>query len=262
MHVPARETVLGLAVDCTDYAGASAVILSAARERRALKVTCAAVHLVMEARRDPELRALLSGFDLVLPDGQPVRWALGATGARLADRVYGPELMRRLCAEAAREDLPIYLYGAGPKTIAALVPALLARSPGLRVAGAEAPPFGPALWRDAPHAAARIRESGARLLFVGLGCPRQERWVGLHADACGIPAVAVGAAFDLWAGQKRMAPPALQRLGLEWAYRAATEPRTWERYVAHNPRFAVLAGLEAGRRLLTSRRGRAGPPGS
>jgi N-acetylglucosaminyldiphosphoundecaprenol N-acetyl-beta-D-mannosaminyltransferase len=259
---PPAATVLGVRIDRADYASALALVLGAARAPRPLRVTCAAVHLVMEARRDPELARALQRFDAVLPDGQPVRWALGAAAPMLADRVYGPELMRRACIAAADERLPVFLYGAGPETAARLPSGLAALAPGIEIAGAESPPFGDGLWAEGPAAAARIRGSGARLVFVGLGCPRQERWVDRFADEVGAPCVAVGAAFDLWAGRKAMAPTALQRAGLEWLYRFATEPRTWRRYVEHNPRFAVLAGLEAAGRLLSARRARRGPQGS
>lgn len=249
-----KPTVLGLHVDRADYRMALDLIMAAAREARPLRVTCAAVHLVMEARANPVLARRLARFDLVLPDGQPVRWALAADAPLLEDRVYGPELMRRICIAAAAQGLPVYLHGAGQETIAALPAGLRAHAPDLIIAGAESPPFGDALWEDGPAAVARIRHSGARVVFVGLGCPRQEEWVDRYADACGVPCVAVGAAFDLWAGRKRMAPPGMQAAGLEWLWRFVSEPRTWRRYVEHNPRFAVLAGLEAARRWVSARR--------
>jgi len=249
----ARASVLGVGVDRADYASVVDVILRSAAAREPLKVTCAAVHLVMEARSDPSLARALAGFDLVLPDGQPVRWALAAEAPLLADRVYGPELMRRLCVAAAERSLSVFLYGGTPTSLSALEVGLRRLAPGLVVAGAEAPPFGPSLFDEGERAARRIRDSGAHLCFVGVGCPRQERWIAAFGDRVGLPCLGVGAAFDLWAGTKRMAPPALQRLGLEWAFRFWTEPRTRERYVRHNLRFAVLAALEAADKVVRRR---------
>ncbi len=236
-------TVLGVRVDRTDYAEAVRAVLDAAEAGRVMRVAAANVHVVMEARDDPELAALLGAFELVVPDGQPVRWTLDATGpSPLPDRVYGPELMRRVVTEAAARHVPIYLYGATPEVLGRLEDALRARFEGLSIAGSHAPGFGDDLWREADRDVEQIRQSGARIIFVALGCPRQERWVGLHGPRIGVPCLAVGAAFELLAGTKRMAPGPLQRAGLEWAYRLATEPRrTWRRYALHNPRFAVRA---------------------
>lgn len=233
--------MVGLRVDRVDYDEATAQILEAAREGRALRVAAANAHVVMEARDDPELARLLADFELITPDGQPLRWVLDATGPPLPDRVYGPELMRRVVQRAAQAALPIYLFGARDDVLERLTPALEAMAPGLEVAGRRAPGFGAALWATAEADVAQIRASGARIVFVGLGCPRQERWVGLHALAIGAPCLAVGAAFDLWAGDKPMAPPWMQRRGLEWLFRLLVEPRTRHRYLRHNPRFAVAA---------------------
>lgn len=254
-------SVLGLRVDRVDYDEAVRRIVLAAERGAHLRVAAANVHVVMEARRDPELGALLARYDLVVPDGQPLRWALDATGAvRLPDRVYGPELMRRTCIEAAARGIPVYLFGATEAVIAALLDRLpRVVAPDLAIAGAHAPPFGEALWRQAERDADRIRQSGARVAFVGLGCPKQERWIGLWAERAGAACIGVGAAFDLWAGAKPMAPRWMQRAGLEWLFRLATEPRrTFRRYAVHNPRFAVLATAEIVAARRARRAGRAG----
>jgi exopolysaccharide biosynthesis WecB/TagA/CpsF family protein len=254
--------VLGVRVDRVDYDEAVARVVEAAHERRTLRVAAANVHVVMEARRDRELARLLDGFELVVPDGQPLRWALDATGeAPLPDRVYGPELARRVALAAAREGLPVFLYGATERVLRSLAERLRGEvAPGLSIAGALAPPFGEALWRAADADVERIRASGARVVLVGLGCPRQERWVGLFGERLGVPCLAVGAALELLAGVKPMAPAWMQRRGLEWLYRLGTEPgRTWRRYALHNPRFAVLAAGEVAAqraRALVDRRRR------
>ncbi len=244
MHAPPNAgEVLGLRVDRIAYVEAVDRVLAAASERRTFRVAAANVHVVMEAHDDPSLAALLARFELVVPDGQPLRWMLNARGGpRLEERVYGPELTRRVCAGAALRGLPVYFYGSTEGVLADLSEALRGAFPALRIAGVRAPGFGEALWREAEGDVEGILDSGARIVFVGLGCPRQERWVGLYAERLGLPCLAVGAAFDLLAGRRSMAPAWLQTRGLEWAYRLATEPeRTWRRYLLHNPRFAVGA---------------------
>jgi exopolysaccharide biosynthesis WecB/TagA/CpsF family protein len=241
--------VLGLRVERVDYDEAVALVLRAARQGLVLRVAAANVHVVMEARADAELAAALGAFDLVVPDGQPLRWVLNAQAAapqlRLDERVYGPELMLRVCHGAANERLPIYLYGADEATLSALRTGLLKRAPGLVVAGTTAPGHGEALWRAAETDVERIVASGARIVFVGLGCPRQERWIGRYAARVGAPCLGVGAAFDLLSGNKPMAPRWMQDRGLEWLFRLRTEPRrTWRRYLQHNPRFAAMAAAQ------------------
>ena len=255
-----RRRVVGLGIDRVDYDAAVARILDAARAKRPMRVAAANVHVVMEAHDDPTLARHLESFELVEPDGQPLRWALDAQSERkLPDRVYGPELTRRVLTACAKDGLSVFFYGATEAVLDALVTRVEAKlAPGIEVAGALAPPFGEALWRAADDDVARIRASGARVVFVGLGCPKQELWVGVHGPRIDAPCLAVGAAFDLLAGAKPMAPRVLQDHGLEWLYRLATEPRrTFRRYALHNPRFAVRAAAEVvATRLGTGRRGR------
>jgi len=246
--------VVGLRVDRVSYERAVDRIIEAARSGDMLRVAAANVHVVMEARADPTLAVLLSEFELVVADGQPIRWMLDALrqrAPRLTERVYGPELMRRVCHAAADAGLAVYLFGATDHTLERLEQQLKTWRDDLIIAGRHAPGFGDELWASAQQDAERIRSSGAQLLLVGLGCPRQERWVGVHGQTLNIPCLAVGAAFDLWAGNKPMAPPWMQRAGLEWAFRLANEPRrTFRRYAWHNPRFIALALAQ-----LLSRRG-------
>jgi N-acetylglucosaminyldiphosphoundecaprenol N-acetyl-beta-D-mannosaminyltransferase len=249
-----NDHVLDLRVDRLDYDQCVDRILAAAQARRFMAVAPANVHVVMEARRDEELARLLADFEMVVADGQPVRWMLNAIKAgderHLDTRVYGPELMRRVARSAAQERLPVYLYGATESTLAALAAKLRdPLAPEIEIVGVYAPPFGDALWRGAARDAQRIHESGARIVFVGLGCPRQERWIGRYGAATHAPCLAVGAAFELWAGRKLMAPSWMQRTGLEWLYRLGTEPRrTWRRYLLHNPSYALLAANDLLRR--------------
>lgn len=244
-----RGNVLGVEVDAVDLEAATERILDAARRGRPLGATALAVHGVMTGVLDAEQRWRLNHLDLAVPDGQPVRWALNLlAGKRLAERVYGPDLMLAVCGRAAAEELPIYFYGSRPEVLADLEARLVARFPGLRVAGRE-----PSRFRREPPAvqreiAERIRASGAAVTFVGLGCPRQEVWVYEHRELIPMPLVAVGAAFDFHAGRMPQAPPALQRAGLEWLYRLGREPaRLWRRYLLLNPLYLALVALQASR---------------
>jgi exopolysaccharide biosynthesis WecB/TagA/CpsF family protein len=198
-----------------------------------------AVHAIVESIRDEFLRAKVNRFDAVGTDGHPVRWALNHLhGVGLADRVYGPELMLRLCERAAQDSIPIYLYGSSPRVIGLLQQQLLARFSGLAIVGAESPPYRPLTPQEDANVVRRINASGARIVFVGLGCPKQDHFAADHADSIRAVQVCVGAAFEFHAGTKPMAPRWLQRHGLEWLYRLLTEPRRlWRRYLYTNSIF-------------------------
>lgn len=225
-----------------DYALAVSAILTAARAHQGLAATALAVHGVMTGVLDPVQRYRLNHLDLVLPDGQPVRWALRwLHGARLPDRVYGPALMLKLCQRAAEEGLPVFLYGSRPEVLAALRRNLCARYPALEIAGAQPSCFARVDVEEQRRIARAIRASGAALVFCGLGCPRQEVWVYENRDLVGLPLVAVGAAFDFHAGKLAQAPIRWQNLGLEWLYRWLHEPRRlWRRYLLLNPAYLTL----------------------
>jgi CDP-paratose 2-epimerase len=242
-----KRNILGVLVDAVDYETSVARIISAAKNGSHMAVSALAVHGVMTGVLDPNHRYRLNHFDLVLPDGQPVRWALnGLHQAHLADRVYGPNLMLRLCERAAEEGLPIYLYGSRAEIIARLSANLKARFPALVIAGSEPSRFKQVSADEKREIARQIRESGAALTFVGLGCPRQEVWAYEYCEDLQMPVVAVGAAFDFHAGTLPQAPPQWQRLGLEWLFRLISEPRRlWRRYVFLNPLYLTLLLLQA-----------------
>lgn len=240
-----KRNVLGVLVDAIDYDAAVRKVITAARERRPLALTALAVHGVMTGVTDRSHGARLNDFDVVTPDGQPVRWALNLLhSAGLADRVYGPTLTLRVLQVCADEGLPIYLYGSTDQTLARLVPRLQQRFPALRIAGAEASKFRSARPGEAEEIAERIHASGARLVLVGLGCPRQEVFTFALRPLLNLPLMAVGAAFDYHAGELRPPPEWMQRAGLEWLWRLHLEPqRLWRRYLLLNP--AYLARLAA-----------------
>jgi exopolysaccharide biosynthesis WecB/TagA/CpsF family protein len=196
---------------------------------------------------DPVHRFRLNALDMCVPDGQPVRWALNSLrGCHLTDRVYGPELMLRVCARAASEGLSIYLYGSTSEVLSKLRENLVARIPGLSIAGSSPSRFRKISPEEKAAAVREIRSSGAAIVFCGLGCPRQEVWAYEYREALGMPIVAVGAAFDFFAGRMPQAPKTLQRYGLEWAFRLYSEPRRlWRRYLLLNPLYLSLLAAEA-----------------
>lgn len=234
-----KRNVLGVMVDAVDYASATDRVLTAARERTGFALTALAVHGVMTGVQDPDHNARLNSFDLVTPDGQPVRWALNLLHrAGLTDRVYGPTLTLRVLAGCADKGLPVYLYGSTDETLDRLIPALTAQFPALKIAGREPSKFRTAAPGEPEQIAERIRTSGARVVLVGLGCPRQEVFAYAMRPLLDLPLLAVGAAFDYHAGLLRKPPPWMQRAGLEWLWRLGLEPgRLWRRYVLLNPAY-------------------------
>ncbi len=205
-------------------------------------VTAAAVNLVMSAHEHPETRAALLGATLAVPDGQPLVWALHALGHPTATRVYGPDLMARFCERAARMGTPMYLYGGRtPEALALLEERLQERFPGLVISGGHSPPFRALSAEEERAVIADIDGSGAKVVWVGTGQPKQEKWMLAMRPRLAAPLlVGVGAAFDFHAGLVSQAPAWMGRNGLEWLYRLSREPRRlWPRYVRYNPRFVA-----------------------
>lgn len=239
--LPSAE-VLGVRLALTNYDGAmdwmDAVI--AAGER--VCISAAAVHLVMIAHEDAETRAAVRETTTV-PDGQPLVWALRALGHREASRVYGPDLMAHYCERAAsRTGARMFLYGGrNDAALEQLRTALVTRFPGLEIVGAFSPPFRPLTDGERDAVVQQINASGADVVWVGTGQPKQEKWMAEMRDRLEPPLlVGVGAAFDFHAGIVRQAPPWMQACGLEWLYRLLKEPRRlWRRYARYNPRFVV-----------------------
>ena len=241
-----KTNILGISVDVVDYEAAVESIMQAATDRKPHAVTALAVHGLMVGVLDEEHRFRLNSLDLVVADGQPVRWALNwLAKARLKDRVYGPNLTVAVCKRAEQQALSVYFYGSTPDVLAELQEELLKRYPRLKIVGAEPSKFRKISLEEKAQVMDNIRNSGAQIVFVGLGCPRQEVWAYEFRESLGVPILAVGAAFPFLAGRLPQAPRWMQDRGLEWLFRLRTEPlRLWKRYVLLNPLFVILLAMQ------------------
>ncbi|QDV64916.1 WecB/TagA/CpsF family glycosyltransferase [Crateriforma conspicua] len=241
-----KKSVLGIEVNAIDYEAAVARVIDSAKRQQPMSVTALAVHGVMTGVQDKTHRYRLNRFDLVCPDGQPVRWALNSLhGLSLPDRVYGPELTLRLCAAASKEDVSIFLFGATEEMLKQFADNLTEKFDGLRIAGIRASRFRQISPEERDDLVDEIRSSGAQMCFVGLGCPRQEIFAYEMRDRLGMPLIAVGAAFAFHAGMLDQAPRWMQDRGLEWFYRLTKEPgRLWRRYVLLNPAYLSLLAMQ------------------
>jgi len=242
VETPRTVPVLGIPLALTDYERAMDWIDAMVERRERGYVIAAAVHCVMVAQEDDELRDAVLNASLTLPAGQPLVWAMNALGHDLSSRVYGPELMGRYCERAAETGTRMFLYGGRNQgALVQLALNLRHRYPGIKIVGGYSPPF-----RDLDHeeraaVAGEINRSRADVVWVGIGVPKQEKWMAQMRDVLDAPVlVGVGAAFDFHAGLVPQAPSWMQELGLEWAYRLAHEPRRlWRRYSRYNPRFVA-----------------------
>ncbi len=237
--LPDKVDIFGVGVSITTYDDATERIIDAGRNRESFGVTALATHGLMEAVKDESFMTVVNELDMVTPDGQPVRWAMNLLhGAGLEDRVYGPDLTWHVCGAAADAGVGIYLFGSTPETCAAFAEAITAEWPHAQIAGVQPDRFRDATPEEDALDVATINDSGAGVVIVGRGCPRQERWVHQHQGQINAAMVAVGAAFDYHAGSLRKPPALMQRLGLEWAWRLALEPtRLFRRYAVTNTQY-------------------------
>ena len=246
LNLNGKRNVLGVFVNVIDYQTTVESVIHAARNKQPYAVTALAVHGLMTGVLDAEQRYRLNSLNLVVPDGQPVRWALNKLfNAGLYDRVYGPRLTLAVCERAEKDRLPVFFYGGTQEILSGLQRKLLERFPQLLIAGTQASKFRSLSAIEKTGLVNEIRESGAAIVFVGLGCPRQEVWAYEYRERVNAPLLAVGAAFPFVAGTLRQAPAWMQERGLEWLYRLLIEPRRlWKRYLFLNPLFVFLLLLQ------------------
>ncbi|MBW3609043.1 MAG: WecB/TagA/CpsF family glycosyltransferase [Actinobacteria bacterium] len=237
---PDHVSVLGIPLAMTDYEATMDWIDATVAHRQKGYICVAATHTVMVCDEDPELREAVLNASLTLPDGQPLVWAMNALGGDLEDRVYGPELMARYCDRAAASGTRMYLYGGRNQgALVQLALNLRQRFAGVKIVGGYSPPYRDLSEEEEDAIVAEMNASNADVVWVGVGAPKQEKWMAAMRERLDAPVlVGVGAAFDFHAGLVPQAPEWMQSAGLEWLFRMAQEPRRLApRYVRYNPRF-------------------------
>ena len=240
-----RQRVVSFGVDRLSKAGVLEAVEQLAVRRQSSYVCVANVHMVMEAFDDEDFRSVVSDADLVVPDGMPLVWVMRMAGVKGQQRVRGPDLMPQLCGLAVERRLKVGFIGGREDVLKSLCAKLRQDFDGIEIVYAYSPPFRSLSEDEKSEIIANINESGANILFVGLGCPKQERWMASHRGRVSAVMLGVGAAFDLYSGAIRQCPLWLQRVGLEWVYRLKEEPRRLAgRYFKHNPRFVWLAARQ------------------
>jgi len=243
---PRKYNILGVNMSATTYNGALNFVTDAAKAKMSACISHIPVHGLILGATNPKFRDILNNFEIVAPDGMPVKMALNLLyKAQLPNRVYGPEFMLRVCKMAASEKIGIYLYGSQPHVVYNLKKKLIDQFPSLQVVGYESPPFRALSSEEDNAVVKRINSSGARITFIGLGCPKQDIFAYDHKKSIGTIKICVGAAFDFLAGEKKMAPVWMQRNALEWLFRFLQEPRRlWRRYFVTNPIFLLMLFLQ------------------
>lgn len=240
-----RVPVVGAPIDALDWAGATETVSRWAAARESRYVCICNVHSVVTARDNADFRRAVESADMATPDGAPVAWTMRRKGLPNQGRINGPDFMLRLCAEAAARGIAVGLHGSTEATLDKLEAELRQRFPTLRIPYVVSPPFRALSEDEDREQCDRINASGVGILFVGLGCPKQEVWMHAHRGRVNAVMLGVGAAFDYHAGTVSRAPRWMQENGLEWLHRLASEPRRlWQRYLDTNSRFIALTARE------------------
>lgn len=251
---PKRVSVLGSSYSVLPQKDVLYFLKERALARTGSYVCVSNVHTTMMGFWDPSYRAITNQSLFSVPDGMPLVWAMRLLGASGQDRVRGPSLMRQLCDEGRAIGLKHYLFGSTPQTLALLKQKLETLYPGIQIVGLHSPPFGPITEQENQTTLKTVQESGAHLLWVGLGAPKQELWMNQNCQTAGAVAIGTGAAFDLLAEQIPEAPLVMQKLGLEWLFRLSKEPkRLWRRYLYHNPTFVLFFLIQLLQRIFVRR---------
>lgn len=237
--------VIGAPIDSLSWSQALSRLSDWATVRESRYVCICNAHSVVTARQDPAFAKIIHEADMATPDGAPVAWLMRKLGVASQERINGPDLMWRYCAQAAQRDESIYLYGGMPHTLEILQRKLIAQFPGLKIAGAYSPPYRQLTPEEDAAVVKNINASGAGTVWVSLGCPKQEQWMADHRGRINAVMVGVGAAFDYHAGTIQRAPLWMQRNSLEWLHRLCSEPRRlWKRYLVTNTLFVFYAGRQ------------------
>ncbi len=239
------SSVIDAPIDSLNWSQALTRLACWAASHESRYVCICNVHSVVTARQDQAFAKVIHEADMATPDGAPVAWLMRRLGVARQERINGPDLMWRYCAEAALRDESIYLYGGMPETLEILQRKLLGQFPGLTIAGAYSPPYRQLTAEEDAAVVQAINASGAGTVWVSLGCPKQEQWMAEHRGRINAVMVGVGAAFDYHAGTIQRAPLWMQRNGLEWLHRVCSEPRRlWKRYLVTNSLFICYAGRQ------------------
>jgi N-acetylglucosaminyldiphosphoundecaprenol N-acetyl-beta-D-mannosaminyltransferase len=245
-----KRTLLGVPIAMTDYEEAMDVMDGMVARREQGYLCAVAVHALTVGHTDAEMKRALLDSTLVVPDGMPLVWAANVLGESLPQRVYGPELMRRYSQRCATQGHRVWLYGGRDQGhLVQLALRLRQQNPGIKIVGGYAPPFRPLTQEEEDALVEQINQAKPDVLWVGIGVPKQEKWMARMRDRLEVPVMcAVGAAFDFHAGRISQAPAWMQRRGLEWTYRIAQEPRRLlPRYLYYNPRFMAAFGGQLAR---------------
>lgn len=237
--------ILNSNVDSTDYTDVCDRIQVLAEIQTSSYIIAANVHVVMTGVWQSEYQKIINEATLVTPDGMPLVWVMRQLGSDSQSRVYGPDLMLAWCQRAAEKDLPIYLYGGTEVMLEKLTEQLSQKFPALKIAGTHSPPFRPLTPEEEQQDCDRINASGASVVFVALGCPKQEQWMARQQGRISAVMIGVGAAFSFHSGEVKQSPRWMMQLGLEWLYRFCVEPRRlWRRYLINNPMFILLVSQQ------------------
>ena len=244
---PARVNVLGVGISAANLNAAVRWVQNCIESREKTYVCVATVHGVMECQRDPRLMEVYNASGMTTADGMPLVWILRSRGYANQTRVYGPDLMLEICHNSIERAYRHFIYGGAPGVADSLAQSLAGSLDGIRIVGTYSPPFRELTEAEDREIVSEINSSQPDIVWVGLGTPRQERWMSDHIERLNASIlIGVGAAFDFLAGTKAQAPRWMQRSGLEWAFRLATEPRRlWKRYLIYNPWFLYKLGVEA-----------------
>ncbi|MBV1776599.1 WecB/TagA/CpsF family glycosyltransferase [Burkholderiaceae bacterium DAT-1] len=234
--------IIGSPIDNLTWEIAVSRIFTWAKARESKVVCICNTHSVVTAKSDKEFQYVLHNADMATADGFPVAWLIRKIENNKQDRINGPDLMWECCKKASTEGISMYLYGGSQKTLSLLAEKLRTEFPDMVLAGFYSPPYRDLSDEEDQQIIDQINESGARIVWVGLGCPKQEKWMEQHRNNINAVMVGVGAAFDYHAGTIQRAPLWMQRNGLEWFHRLCSEPRRlWKRYLVTNTLFAFHA---------------------